>query len=106
MNPLDMFKQVQALQEKMGAMQAELAAMEIEGRSGGGLVKVVVNGKHETKRVTIDPSLLKPEDAGVVQDLIVAAANDARAKLELRVGERAQAMLGGMGLPAGFKLPF
>jgi DNA-binding YbaB/EbfC family protein len=102
---MGMMKQAKALQEKMEAMQAEISAMEIEGASGGGLVKVVMTGKSEMKRLKIDPSLLKPEEAEILEDLIVAAANDARAKAEARLADKMREITGGMQLPPGMKLP-
>ena len=102
---MGMMKQAKALQEKMEAMQAEIAAMEIEGSSGGGLVKVVMTGKSEMKRLRIDPSLLKPEEAEILEDLIVAASNDAHAKAEARLADKMREITGGMQLPPGMKLP-
>ena len=83
---------------------AQLERLEIVGSSGAGLVKVTVNGKNEMRRLEIDASLFKPEDKGVVEDLIVAAANDARAKVEATVQEQMRAITGGLPLPPGFKL--
>ena len=77
---MGVMKQAKALQEKMQSLQDEVAGMEVEGTAGGGLVSVVLSGKSEMKRLKIDPSLLKPEEAEILEDLIVAAANDARAK--------------------------
>ena len=81
-------------------------AMEITGQSGGGLVQVTLNGKHEMRRVRIDPSLLEPKETEVLEDLIVAAANDARQRLEGEMQREMQSMTGGLNLPPGFKLPF
>jgi len=103
---MGMMKQAKQLQEKMQQMQEEVAALTLEGASGGGLVTVTVNGKSELKSVRIDPSLLKPEEAEILEDLIVAAYGDARAKAEAALAERMQAMTGGLGLPPGLKLPF
>ena len=103
---MGMMKQAKQLQEKMQAMQEEVAALTLEGASGGGLVTVAVNGKSELKSVRIDPSLLKPEEAEILEDLIVAAYGDARAKAEAALAERMRAMTGGLGLPPGMKLPF
>ena len=99
-----LMQQAQAMQQKMQALQGELERLEIVGTSGAGLVKVTVNGKNETKRIDIDSSLFKPEDKGVVEDLIVAAANDARSKVEQTVQEQMRAITGGLPLPPGFKL--
>ncbi len=103
---MGMMKQAKELQEKMQSLQDEVAAMEVEGSSGGGLVSVVMSGKSEMKRLKIDPSLLKPEEAEIVEDLIVAAVNDARAKAEAVLADKMRAMTSGMGLPPGMKLPF
>ncbi|MCB1489423.1 MAG: YbaB/EbfC family nucleoid-associated protein [Bauldia sp.] len=103
---MGMMKQAKQLQEKMQAMQDEVAAMEIEGSAGGGLVKVTMNGKGEVKGVDIDPSLLKPEEAEIVEDLIVAACGDARTKGDTLLQDKMREMTGGMALPPGLKLPF
>jgi DNA-binding YbaB/EbfC family protein len=103
---MDMMKKAKELQGKMEQLQAEVSAMEIAGSSGGGLVSVVMTGKSEMKRVKIDPSLLKPEEAGIVEDLIVAAVNDARVKAEAALADRMRALTGGLQLPPGMKLPF
>lgn len=102
----DMMKQAQALQEKMQEMQARLDALEVEGQSGGGLVRVTLSGKTVLRRVVIDPSLLAPDEAGILEDLIVAAHADAKAKLDQRMQEEMGALAGGLGLPPGMKLPF
>jgi DNA-binding YbaB/EbfC family protein len=99
-----LMQQAQQMQQKMKEMQDELERLEIVGNSGAGLVKVTVSGKGETRRIEIDPSLFKPEDKGVVEDLIVAACNDARGKVEARVQEQMKSITGGMPLPPGFKL--
>ena len=103
---MGMMKQAKQLQEKMQAMQEELAALTVEGSAGGGLVKVAVNGKGEMKSVKIDPSLMKPEDVEIVEDLVVAAYGDARGKAEAELAERMRGLTGGLGLPPGMKLPF
>lgn len=103
---MGMMKQAKQLQEKMQQLQEEVAGLTIEGASGGGLVKVTMNGKSELKSIHIDPSLLKPEEAEILEDLIVAACGDARVKAEAELARRMQAMTGGMGLPPGMKLPF
>ncbi|SRR5260221_1443156 len=99
-----LMQQAQAMQQKVQELQAKLERMEIVGNSGAGLVKVTVNGRNETCKVEIDPSLLKPEDKGVVEDLIVAAANDARSKVEQIVQDQMKSMTGGLPLPPGFRL--
>jgi nucleoid-associated protein EbfC len=103
---IGMMKQAKALQEKMEQLQQEVGAMEVEGSSGGGLVTVVMTGKSEMKRLRIDPALLKPEEAEIVEDLVVAAANDARTKAEAKLAEKMREMTGGLQLPPGMKLPF
>jgi DNA-binding YbaB/EbfC family protein len=101
-----LMKQAQQMQAKMAEMQEKLAAMEITGQSGGGLVQVTVNGKHEMRRVKIDPSLLESKDGEMLEDLIVAAANDARQRVESEMQREMQSMTGGLNLPPGMKLPF
>ncbi len=101
---LGMMKQAKDLQAKMQQMQEEVAALEVSGTSGGGLVTVTLTGKGDMKRLAIDPSLIRAEEAEILEDLILAAHNDARAKLETRTAELAQNLTG--GLPAGLKLPF
>ena len=99
-----LMQQAQAMQQKVQELQAELERLEIEGQAGAGLVKVTVSGKNETRRVEIDASLLKPDDKGVVEDLVVAACNDARRRVEEVVQERMRSLTGGLPLPPGFKL--
>lgn len=104
-----MMKQAQDLQSKMGDMQEEMANVEVEGTSGGGLVTVTVSGKGEMRGLSIDSSLFKEDDVEILEDLIVAAFNDAKVKADAEVQEKAKGMLGGLGLPempGGFKLPF
>jgi DNA-binding YbaB/EbfC family protein len=85
----------------MQAMQEELGSIEVEGSSGGGLVSVRMSAKMEVKGIKIDPSLLKPEECEVLEDLLVTAHNDARRKAELAMQEKMQALTGGLGLPPG-----
>ena len=99
-----LMQQAQAMQSKVQELQAKLELLEIVGSSGAGLVRITVNGKNETRRVEIDPSLFVPAEKGVVEDLIVAAANDARAKVEQNVAEQMKSITGGFPLPPGFKL--
>ncbi len=99
-----LMQQAQAMQQKMQELQVQLERLEIVGTSGAGLVKVTVNGKNETRKVEIDAALVVPADKGVVEDLIVAAANDARAKVEQTVQEQMRDITGGLPLPPGFKL--
>ena len=96
--------QAQQMQQKIKDLQAELERQEIVGSSGAGMVKVTLDGKGATRRVEIDASLFKPDDKGVVEDLIVAAANDARGKVEQTVQEQMRSITGGLPLPPGFKL--
>ena len=103
---MGMMQQAKELQAKMEAMQTEIAALEIEGAAGGGLVTVTVTGKGEMKAIKIDPSLLNPEEGEILADLIVAAGNDARAKAEAKLADKMRAMTGGLQLPPGMKLPF
>ncbi len=103
---MGLMKQAKQLQEKMQGVQDEIANMVIDGSSGGGLVSVTANGKGDVRSLKIDPSLLKPEDVEILEDLIVAALADARGKAEAAVAEKMQAMTGGLNLPAGMKLPF
>ncbi len=101
----NLMKQAQKLQEDMKRAQEELAQKEITGQSGGGLVSVVLTGRHEAKRVSIDASLLG-EDKDMLEDLIAAAINDAVHKIEQTSQQSLSGMTTGLGLPAGFKLPF
>lgn len=101
-----MMRQAQEMQTKMAELQEQLAATEITGVSGGGMVRVTSNGKGEMRAVKIDPILLDSNEVEVLEDLIVAAANDARAKAEAATAERMRELTGGLALPPGFKLPF
>ena len=99
-----MMKQAQMMQENMRRMQEQLGTMEVEGQSGSGMVKITVSCKHEVRRVSIDPSLTA--DREMLEDLLVAAFNDAARKAEATTAEKMGALTAGMGLPAGLKLPF
>jgi nucleoid-associated protein EbfC len=99
-----LMQQAQQMQQKMKELQDQLERQEIVGSSGAGMVTITVNGKGETRKVEIDASLFKADDKGVVEDLIVAAANDARAKVEAMVQEQMRSITGGLPLPPGFKL--
>lgn len=101
----DLMKQAQKMQEQMQKMQEDLAKAEVTGESGAGLVKVVMTGRHDVRRVQIDDSLLK-EDKEVLEDLIAAAVNDAVRKVEQHNQEKMGGFASGLGLPGGFKLPF
>ncbi len=99
-------RQAQAMQAKIAEAQKKLEAMEVEGSAGGGMVRVRLSGKTAMLGVTIDPSLLKPEEAEIVEDLIKAAHDDARRKLEEAQNEEMKGLSSGMGILPGFKLPF
>ncbi len=101
----ELMKQAQQMQEKMQKAQDDLALAEITGESGAGMVKVTMNGRHDVKRVEIEPGLLK-EDKEMLEDLLAAAVNDAVRKVELKNKEQLSGMAAGMGLPEGFKMPF
>jgi DNA-binding YbaB/EbfC family protein len=102
----NLMKQAQEMQARMAELQEKLAAMDVEGAAGGGMVRVTLNGKGDMRRVKIEPSLLRPEEAEVVEDLIVAASADARAKAERAASEEMSKLTGGLQLPPGLKLPF
>jgi nucleoid-associated protein EbfC len=103
---MGMMKQAKQLQEKMQQLQEEVAAMSVDGSAGGGLITVTTNGKGELRTLHIDPSLVKPEEVEILEDLIIAACNDARGKAEAAMADRMRDMTGGMNLPPGLKLPF
>jgi DNA-binding YbaB/EbfC family protein len=98
---LGMMKQAMQLQSKMKALQDELAQVEVSGASGGGMVNVTMTAKMEVKSLKIDPSLVRADEAEVLEDLIVAAMNDARRKAETTMQEKMSALTGGMQLPPG-----
>jgi nucleoid-associated protein EbfC len=100
-----LMKQAQTMQENMKAAQDAIAAMEVEGESGGGMVKIVMTGRHDVKRVTIAPTLLS-EDKDMLEDLVAAAMNDAVRKVETASQQKMAGLTAGMPLPPGFKLPF
>ena len=100
-----LMKQAQMMQENMKKMQDQLASVEVEGQSGGGMVKVIITCRHDVKRVSIDPSLVG-DDKDMLEDLVAAAMNDAVRKVEATTQEKMGSMTAGMGLPAGFKMPF
>jgi len=101
-----MMKQAQAMQAKMAEMQEKLGQLEVSGQSGGGMVTATLNGKSELRKLKLDPALVDPNDVEVLEDLIVAAVNDAKAKVEARVAEEMKQVTGGLDLPPGLKLPF
>lgn len=100
-----LMRQAQEMQTNMQKVQNELAATEVEGVAGGGMVKIVVTCKHEVRRVTIEDALLK-DDKEMLEDLIAAAFNDATRKVEQTVQQKMSAVTGGLALPGGLKLPF
>ena len=102
----NLMKQAQQMQAKMAEMQGKMELMEVSGASGGGMVQVLINGKGEMRKLKIDPSLVDPNDIEVLEDLIVAAFNDAKSKVESTMADEMQKLTGGLNLPAGFKLPF
>jgi len=102
----NMMKQAQQMQAKMAEMQNRLGEMEVTGISGGGVIQATLNGKFELKRIKIDPDVVDPEDVEVLEDLILAAFNDAKSKVENTLQDEMSKLTGGLNLPPGFKLPF
>lgn len=102
----NIMKQAQQLQANMQRAQAEIANLEVTGESGGGMAKVTMTGKHEVRRVVLDPSIVSTEDREMLEDLIAAAINDAVQKIERTTQEKMSSLMGGMNLPPGMKLPF
>ena len=100
-----LMRQAQQVQEQMQKAQAQLGTLEVTGESGGGLVKVTMTGRHEVRRVQIDPSAAG-DDREMLEDLIAAATNDAVHKVEVTVQQKMAGLMGGMQLPPGMKLPF
>ena len=105
-NMSQIMKQAKAMQEKMAEMQKKIEETEIEGSSGGGAVKIVMNGKHEVKNLFIDPSIVNSDEKEVLEDLIIAALNDVNKKIAENTNDQLGLISGGMGLPPGLKLPF
>ncbi len=101
----DLMKQAQQMQSKMNELQQQVAQTEVTGESGAGMVKVVMNGRHDVKRVAIDPGLLQ-ESVDILEDLLAAAVNDAVRKVEENNREQMSQLAGGLDLPDGFKMPF
>jgi DNA-binding YbaB/EbfC family protein len=100
-----LMKQAQQMQENLKKVQEEIAAMEVEGQSGAGMVKVVMTGRHDVKRVSIDPSLLS-DDKEMLEDLVAAAINDAVRRVESATQEKMGSVTSGLPLPPGMKFPF
>ena len=101
-----LMKQAQEMQTKVQEMQERLAGLEVTGASGGGMVEIVLTGKGEARKVSIDRALVDPAEVEVLEDLLVAAINDARSKADALSAEEMQKLTGGISLPPGFKLPF
>lgn len=101
---MGMMKQVKVMQEKMQALQDELAQMEIAGRAGAGLVTATVSGKGDVKAIKIDASLMKPEETEILEDLVVAAIHDAKSKADQAMQSKMSELTGGLPLPPGMKL--
>ncbi|WP_297186561.1 YbaB/EbfC family nucleoid-associated protein [uncultured Porticoccus sp.] len=105
MNINELMKQAQDMQTKMQQLQAEAAKTEVTGEAGAGLVQVVMNGRHDVRKVNLDPSLLS-EEKGFLEDLLAAAVNDAVRKVEEDQRKQMEKLTGGMQLPPGFQMPF
>lgn len=101
---MGMMKQVKDMQARMQKMQSELEETEVTGQSGAGLVKITLNGKGDVRRISIDPSLMKPDETEILEDLILAAAQDAKAKVDAAMQEKMAAVTGGLPIPPGMKL--
>lgn len=101
----NMMKQAQAMQQRMAKVQEEIAALEVTGESGGGMVKVTINGRHEARRVAIEPAAIG-DDREMLEDLIAAAFNDAARKLESESQAKMSSVMAGINLPPGIKMPF
>jgi DNA-binding YbaB/EbfC family protein len=101
----NLMKQAQKMQEDMQKAQEEVANLEVEGQSGGGMVKVVMNGRHEIRKVTLDDSLMQ-DDKEMIEDLLAAAVNDAVRRVEQQTQEKMAGVTAGLNLPGGMKLPF
>lgn len=101
-----MMKQAQEMQAKMAEMQSRLGDIKVPGQAGAGMIAVVLNGKGELRSLKIDPKLVDPSEVEVLEDLIVAAFNDAKGKVEAAVQDETSKLMGGLKLPPGMKLPF
>ncbi len=101
-----MMKQVQDMQAKMTSMQSRLGDIETQGAAGGGMVTATMNGKGELKKIKLDPKVVDPSDVEMLEDLIVAAVNDAKSKIDDQIAKETEQMMGGLKLPPGVKLPF
>ena len=105
-NIAGLMKQAAQMQQKMEELQTKLSQMTLEGAAGAGMVTITLNGKGEMKAVRVDPKLLDPSDAEMLQDLVMAAHADAKRKIEAMAAEEMQKLTGGLNLPPGMKLPF
>jgi DNA-binding YbaB/EbfC family protein len=105
-NLSQMMKQAQQMQSRMSEMQAALEQAEMTGAAGGGMVQVTLNGKGDLRKIKIDPSLLDPNETEVLEDLILAAFNDGKARVERHMADEMGKLTGGLKLPPGMKLPF
>jgi len=103
---LGLMGKAKEMQAKFEAMKEEIAGLEATGQSGGGLVKVTLSGKFEMKKLEVDPSLLKADEAEILEDRVLAAHNDAKAKVEEIMQEKTKALTAGLPIPPGMKLPF
>ena len=106
MNFNNMMKQAQDLQKKMAEAQKKVESLEAEGTSGGGLIKIIIDGKNNVKSVKIDDSLISKEDVEILEDLILAAFNDGKEKIQKKISDEMSLITGGLQLPPGFKMPF
>ena len=106
MNFNNMMKQAQDLQKKMTEAQKKVESLEAEGTSGGGLIKIIIDGKNNVKSVKIDETLISKEDVEILEDLILAAFNDGKEKIQKKISDEMSSITGGLQLPPGFKMPF
>mgnify|MGYP001175667437 FL=1 len=106
MNFNNMMKQAQELQKKMAEAQKKVESLEAEGTSGGGLIKIIIDGKNNVRSVKIDESLISKEDIEILEDLILAAFNDGKEKIQKKISDEMSSITGGLQLPPGFKMPF
>ena len=106
MNFNNMMKQAQDLQKKMADAQKKVESLEAEGTSGGGLIKIIIDGKNSVKSVKIDESLISKDDIEILEDLILAAFNDGKEKIQKKITDEMSSITGGLQLPPGFKMPF
>lgn len=103
---MGMMSKAKEMQGKMQALQEEIAAMEVEGQAGGGMVRVILTGKGQMKKLTIDPSLFKEDEVEILEDLILAAHNDAKSRTETELEKKTKELTAGLPIPPGLKLPF